>query len=83
MNKLTAGICCFALAGLFAWVSASSVSSVMNAQSHATAAGAFLLIEHTQPNWIIPIAQSAVILMLLIGLACVVSGLRSNERKQS
>jgi TRAP-type C4-dicarboxylate transport system permease small subunit len=80
MNKLTAGICCFALAAFFAWLSVSSVASAMSTRAHATTVGAYLLQKNpTSLDGLTTLVIVATVVMLLIGLACVISGLRSKS----
>lgn len=81
MNKLTAGVCCFALSAIFAWVSASIASNAAAARLHATTVGAYLTMQHpTSDNGIAIVATVAAILMLIVGLICVIAGLRPSAR---
>jgi TRAP-type C4-dicarboxylate transport system permease small subunit len=80
MSKLTAGICCFAFAAFFAWLSVSTISSAMNARAHATTVGAYLLQQnHSAIDGVSTLAIIAAIVLLVIGLVCVISGLRSKS----
>jgi len=81
MNKLTAGICCFALSALFAWVSASIASSAASARAHATTVGAYLMMQNpSSDNGIAIVATVATVVMLIVGLFCIIAGLRSARR---
>jgi hypothetical protein len=68
MNKLTTGVCCFALSAVFAWVSASLASSAAAARAQATTVGAYLMMQHpSSDNGIAIVATTASVLMLVVG----------------
>ena len=78
MNKLTAGVCCFALSGFFAWIAASTIQNAVSARAHATTVGAYLMMDDGPPtNLIANLAMVAAILMVIVGLVCIVSGIRA------
>jgi hypothetical protein len=74
MTKLTAAICCFALSGLFAWISSTSTASALSARAHATQSGFILMLKQPTPDYgIAGFSMFAAVAMLVLGVGCLIA----------
>jgi hypothetical protein len=82
MNKLTAGVCCFALSAIFVWLAASTAQSAASARARATTMGAYLMMTNGNTDSSATVANVAIIaavIVFIVGAACVISGLRTQR----